>query len=383
VRPGTISLRETAAFVTCAVVYWLEVFPRARRQREHWRSRAEAIPDPVLRRDALLTIEEKWGHSEGAAAFAVLVPRSARGAFVRMAIAYELMIDFLDTTSERPVSDPWANTLRLHGAAQTAVALAPKREPDHYMFHSHHRDGGFLSALVGACREIFETLPSSPVVAARVELLAAQYGEAQAHCHVEEAGDATSGPTERIDAAAARHPELAREEVVAGCTSSVAVLALMALATREDRSQAETTSCHSAYFPETAALHILLHSLVDEVGDRAAGNYNQLGCYRSKPRAAEALASIASRARGRLAELPQASTHLVLFGGMVGYYLADPAVWQGENRQVAKAVLGAVGPSARWAMLIHRGRFRLAQVAARARIRRIRDGGDMGLPEGA
>ncbi|HEX6780973.1 MAG TPA: DUF2600 family protein [Solirubrobacterales bacterium] len=325
-----------------------------RRERERWQRRALAIPDPVLRADALLTIEEKWGHSEGAAAFAVLAPRATRATFVRMVVAYQLMIDYLDTISERPVSDPWANTLQLHGAAQNGVALSLTREPDYYMFHSHRGDGGFLSALVSTCREMFMTLPSCAAVAPRAEHLTSLYAMSQGHCHAEQAGHAPSGPTDLIDAAAAQHPELSWGEVLAACNTSIPVFALMTQAAWEDRSEVEIALCHSAYFPWTASLHILLHSLVDEIFDLETGKFNQLGHYRSKPQAAEALASIASQARERLARLPQADTHLVLFGGMAGYYLAAPSAWQEENRLIAAPVRDAIGPPARWSMFIHR-----------------------------
>ena len=114
-----------AAFARAASRYWLEIFPLTRRERRRWRQRAAVIPDPHLRRDALFTQATKWGHAEGAAAFAVLVPRARRAAFVRMAIAYEVMIDYLDTISERRVADPFANTLQLHRAVGAALSLEP------------------------------------------------------------------------------------------------------------------------------------------------------------------------------------------------------------------------------------------------------------------
>ena len=352
-RAATSRFREKAAFASTARRYWLEIFPQVRRERGRWQRRALAIPDPVLRADALLTIEEKWGHSEGAAAFAVLVPAGSRTAFVRLAVAYQLMIDYLDTISERPVSDPWANTIQLHGAAQHGMSLSLAREPDYYMFHSHRDDGGFLSALVSACRETFTRLPSCTAVAPRVADLTLLYAVSQGHCHAEQAGVATSGSTALIDATANRYPELSWGEVLAACNTSVPVFALLTQAASANRSEAEIALCHSAYFPWTASLHILLHSLVDEVFDLAAGKFNQLGHYHSKPQAAEALASIASKARKRLDRLPQADTHLVLLGGMAGYYLAAPAAWREENRHIAAPVLDAIGPAARWSMYLH------------------------------
>jgi tetraprenyl-beta-curcumene synthase len=356
--------RERAEFVACARSYWLEIFTETRREKERWAARARTISNPILRRDALHTIEEKWGHSEGAAAFAVLVPREARGGFIRMAISFELMLDYLDTISERAVSDPWANTQRLHRAPRDAVTLMPGRDSDYYMFHAHRGDGGFLSSMITSCRGPLSTLPSHAVVAGQVEELVSLYGEAQSHCHAEEREAASSGPTRGIDATAARYPDLSWGDVAAGCTSSVAVLALMALAAEEHCSHEEVANCLAAYFPWVASLNILLHSLVDESADLDAGNFNQLSHYRSKQEAAEALAAIALQAKNHLARLPGAGTHLTLLGGMVGYYLAEPAAWEGENRLVSAAVLETVGSVARWSTLVHRlrrGRLGLAR----------------------
>jgi tetraprenyl-beta-curcumene synthase len=348
--------QEGFAFVSAARCYRFEILPEVRRQRRRWRERAAAIPDPGLRRGALHTIDQKWGHSEGAAAFAVLVARKDRPAFVRMAIAYEVLIDYLDTISEQPVSDPWANTLQLHRAATNAVAFEPAREPDYYMFHPRREDGGFLPALVGAVRDGLVGLPSWSAVSERAELFASLYAEAQAQCHVEQAGGAPSGSTTAIDAMANRHDELSWDEVRAACSTSIPLFALMALATRSECSAAEVERWASAYFPWPACLHILLHSLADEEDDRAAGCFNQLGHYRSRREAGGALASIAFRAREELAQLA-ADTHLTIYGGMVGYYLACPQVWEEQNRPIAELVLKASGPSARWAMLTHRHRL--------------------------
>lgn len=360
-------LRQESAFAASAHVYWLKIYPAVRRERERWLERARAIPEPVLRQDALCTIEEKWGHSEGAAAFAVLVPPGRRDAFVRMSIAFELMIDFLDTISEHAASDPWANSLRLHTAVRDALAPAPPRECDYYIFHSHRGDGGFLPALIVTCRDIFTTLPSCPAVANRAQELAALYGEAQAHCHAEEASAGSSAPTRRIDTIAVRHPELRWGTVVAGCASSLPVLALMAMATQEGCSAEEVADWWSAYFPWMGSLHILLHSLADESANAAAGSFNQLDHYPSKIEVAEGLGMIASRVKEQLGQLSQGSTHLALLGGMVGYYLAMPPTWQGESRLVAAAVLEAIGPTARWSMLVHRLRRGLGRMNWRRR----------------
>ena len=345
--------REGRAFAAGARCFRFEILPELRRQRQLWRRRAEAIPDPDLRRAALHTIEEKWSHSEGAAAFAVLLDRPARLAYVRMAIAYELMIDYLDTISEQPVSDPWANTLQLHRAPLNAFSLRPSKEPDYYLFHSSQDDGGFLAAQVKAVRETFVELSSAGLVSERVKHLVALYTEAQARCHVEETGIAASGQATGVDRMAKRHGDLSWDEMWAACNTSVPLFALLALAARPGTSAADVDAWYAAYFPWVASLHILLHSLADEAGDLASGSFNQFGHYRSRREAAGALASIAFRAREELARLPDADTHLTILAGMIGYYLACPALWEEQNRWVAELVLRASTPSVRWATFAH------------------------------
>lgn len=355
--------QEGLTFATSASAYWMELFPQSRREKQRWQARAQEIPDATLRREALKTIAEKWGHCEGAVAFGVLVPRRNRRAFVRMVIAYELLIDYLDNVSECPAADPWANTIRLHDSAGNAVALSLSREPDYYMFNAQQDDGGFLSSLSTACRDIFQALPSSSVVAPHAERLIAMYSEAQAYCHTRQAGAAQLGPTMLVDAAAARAPELSWGEVLAGCNTSLALFPLMAEAMRPGCSEADVARCYSAYFPWTTGLHILLHSLLDRPADLAAGRFNQLEDYGSTEETAEAIGRIARRAREGLSRLPQRDTHVALLSGMVGYYLASPMIWRTENRLIADRVLEAIGPPARWATAVHRLRRRDAAKA--------------------
>jgi tetraprenyl-beta-curcumene synthase len=211
-----------------------------------------AIPDPELKRAALLTIERKGGHNDGAAVFAVLLPEKDRPAFVRMATAYGLILDYLDALSEQPVSDPWADTLQLHRAARNAVTLAPGREPDYYMFHPRRDDGGFLSTQVNAFREIFSALPSAAVVSDRAEHLVALYAESRARSNVARTGRGQVGSTTGIDAVAARAAELSWDEVSAACSATTPLFALMVLAALPGTTKAEVDEWLSVYFPWVA-----------------------------------------------------------------------------------------------------------------------------------
>lgn len=329
-------------FAFSASVFRVEIFPQARVELERWRNRALAIPDPVLRREALRTIEER-GPAERAAAFAVLVPRETRGEYVRMATAYALLLDYLDGISEHPVADPWANCAQLNRAAGNAVSLAASREPDYYMFHAQRDDGGFLSSLSSECRAVFRDLPSSSLIAARASQVAAMHSEAQGYCHCTQAGLARCGPTTLVDAAAARIPELRWAEVLAGCCTSLTTFALMAEAARPGCSEADVSDCFGAYLPWMSALLVLMRSLLDRPSDIVTGRFNPLAGCGSAGEMVDAFGRIATRAREGLSQLPQAKTHIALQSAMVGCYLSFPSFWMGDNRLVAERVLAEFG----------------------------------------
>src|SRR5262245_38574162 len=103
-------------FAGAARRYWLEALPPARATPRRLLARAEAIPDPILRSDALTAHRDKRSNSEGLAALAVLAPDPHRAGLARSLSAYQLMLDYLDGVSERPCGDPVENGLRLHRA---------------------------------------------------------------------------------------------------------------------------------------------------------------------------------------------------------------------------------------------------------------------------
>ena len=155
-RTGT--MRRTVTFARAARCYWIEVFPFARRELGEWRRRAEAIPEPALRRDALLALGAKSGNAEGLAAFAVLAPRAERRAVIRAVVAYQTALDYLDNVTEHPVHSH-AERLKLNGALEVAVdselSLEAYREET-----GQRADHEYLVALVEACRSSLGGLPS-------------------------------------------------------------------------------------------------------------------------------------------------------------------------------------------------------------------------------
>lgn len=161
--PGGVGLRRSgnkqigvlARVATCELLWGCSAVAR---EVGVWRARAVAIPDRSLREDALSSLARKRGHTDGAALFwAITGVRSPR--LLRVLVAYEVIWDFLDSTSERGATAGLANGRQLHLAL--IDALDPTRPiSDYYRHHPWQDDGGYLRTLVEVCREGCLRLPS-------------------------------------------------------------------------------------------------------------------------------------------------------------------------------------------------------------------------------
>ncbi len=101
---------------------------------------------------------DKRANIDGAALFWTL-PRVRSRELLRLLVAYEILADFLDCTSERAAHAGTANGRQLHRAL--IEALDPDLEvSDYYRYHPWARDGGYVRALVDTCRQICVRLPS-------------------------------------------------------------------------------------------------------------------------------------------------------------------------------------------------------------------------------
>ena len=136
--------------------------PSTAREVARWRARAAAIPDAALRADALEAIERKRGNIDGAVLFSTIARRRSI-ALLRLLVAFEVLADYLDCTSERGAFVGVRNGRQLHRAL--IEALEPNAAlSDYYSSHPWRDDGGFLAALVHTCREACARLPSYDVV---------------------------------------------------------------------------------------------------------------------------------------------------------------------------------------------------------------------------
>jgi tetraprenyl-beta-curcumene synthase len=315
-------------FASAAGRYWFGVYPAARSVQRRLLARAEAIPDPLLRADALASHHDKGSNSEGLAALAVLAPKYRRAEIARSLVAYQLMLDYLDGVSERPSEDPLANGFALHRAFE--VALDPNAaEADFYLHAPASNDGGYLLDLIETCRAPLRELPSYQ--AARGPLLrqARLCCESQALNHALRFAAVQGQLNEwagRTAAESELEPGFEWWELIAAAAAS-------------------------AYFPWASGLNALLDSLVDL--DEDPEDASHVRRYDSFEHAAERLTAIASGARERVSALPDGDLHEAILAAMGSLYLVHEGAWRPGREPISLAVYGALGPLARPSLAVH------------------------------
>jgi tetraprenyl-beta-curcumene synthase len=320
------------------VRYWLVAYPLLRAELCAWERRAAEIPDPQLRSDALLTLRRERLNAAGAALFAV-VSVDPDPQLVQLLVAFQLIWDYLDTLAERPAEDVLANAAQLHRAL--VDALLPAGAPaDYYALHPARDDGGYLAALVAACRAGSSALPRFD----RVRALAVQEAvRARAVQAVNHAPASERAPALRAWAQADGDADVSWFELAAAASSSLTIHALFAAAADAETTSATAERVRAAYLPWICALSTLLDSLVDEREDVVTGTMSFIGEYADRAQAVTRLQAIAARSLSGARSLPHGERHAVIVAGTVAMYLSNGSAWTAGARAATVGVLRASG----------------------------------------
>ena len=353
----------TIAFARAAVSYWLGVFPLVCGELRAWRSRAQAIGDPELRELALAALAKR-GNMEGAAAFATFAPLRRRRQVVRATVAFQAAYNHLDALSERSAA-PGEQARRLHRALLVALG-APAADgaqagaqpaSDVGASGEAGADGGYLSALVEACRESFFALPAAAAAAPAARRAAERVVEFQAHQACGGRAALDQGTVERFgEAVAPAGAGLRWWEALAASGSSLAVHALIAAAA-EGCDERHAAALQAAYSTRIGALHTLLDHLIDGGEDRVCGQRNLIACYCSPVEARERMGVLAARALADARALGQGARHELIVAAMASFYLAAPEAGAPGQAPVAQAVreqLGSLGRLAEAVFVVRR-----------------------------
>ncbi len=289
------------------------------REVARWRRLAAAIPDDTLRHDALEAIDRKRANIDGAALFWIL-PRRRDSNLLRLLVAYEILADFLDCTSERGAHAGVANGLRLHGALRDALdPAAPVTE--YYRYHPWAHDGGYLHRLIATCQRKCELLPSFHITRPYLNH-AASLTEVLALNHEPD-------PSSRDAALAAwasqRFPdqsEVGWFEWCGGASAWLTIFALLALATNPESQAAEASDVYAAYLPWVSLTGTMLDSYVDMTEDAANDAHRYIAHYPDQELVTERVSEIVGRSLQEVNGLRERHRHLVIVGCMVAMYLS-------------------------------------------------------------
>jgi tetraprenyl-beta-curcumene synthase len=333
IRLGPRGLASMARFL-------ISVVPRASRALEGIRERANAIPAPALREQALASIDGKAFHVQGGCILATFLPEADATRFVRIVASLETIYDYLDNLCDRLPGVSQQAFATLHDALLDA--LDDRRTPgDYYRHGPGGDDGGYLVSLVNDVRGELATVQHYAAVREALVQIAGYYVQLQTLKH----GDAAVRE-EVCSAWYAEHaesfPGLYWWEFAAACGSSLPVFALVYLALQPRIDARAIDSTVAAYFPNVSAVHILLDYFIDQAEDLEHRELNFVACYPSSTVAVERVGRLVRATSERVRALAHGEWHEFALRAMCLFYLTHPKVYEQRLDRESAAVLAAL-----------------------------------------
>jgi tetraprenyl-beta-curcumene synthase len=337
-------------------------------EMEAWRARARCIPDAPIRLDALDAIARKRTHADGAALFSIL-PARRHGGLLALLVAYQTAWDFLDGVSERGAGVGVHNGQHLHRAL--VEALDPHRPVcSHYRHHPHRDDGGYMRALIAACRAACSQLPGyelvRPLVLAEATRCAIQSLNhelddeqreralrAWAAAGGTEGGDGLAGAEDvpepsgaevvyELSGAESMHG-LAWFELTAAASASLVPHVLLALAAEPRCELADVAAACAAYLPWASLATTMLDSYTDRREDAQSGAHSYIAHYDDSEQAIRRVEEIVDRAMRAAGSLRGGRRHAVIVGCIVAMYLSKDSTRAADTRAVTHTLVHAGG----------------------------------------
>lgn len=320
-------------------VQW--ALPAVTRELGRWRQRALQIPDAELREDALSALNGKRGHADGAVLFSILAGRRS-GGLLRVLSAYELIWDFLDTADEHGARFGGVrNGRQLHLALVDALDHS-RQVSDYYGHHPWKRDGGYLRALLGACREGSGRLASYEVVRPRL-LREAWRAQVLALNHDTDSCRRDAALRSWASSELACDRPLWWFERTGAASASLTAHALLAIAYRKDCDRLTAERVQRAYGGWISAATTMLDSYADQIEDRASGNHSYIAHYGASHAATRRVRRLLRASLHDARSLPDAQRHVLIVSCMAAMYLSKPSSCGEELRESRRALASAAG----------------------------------------
>jgi tetraprenyl-beta-curcumene synthase len=305
-----------------------------------WHRRAETIPDPFMRADALDSLASKRTHADGAALFWIL-PQRRNPSLLRLLVDYEIAWDFLDNVSERGAPAGEANGRRLYSALVDALDTDTEIS-DYYRLHPWKDDGGYLRALVSACRGGCMLLPGY----ARVRAILRRETTRALVLAVNHDLDPDKRDAMLSRWAEQEYPTQAEAswfELTSAASASLTVHAILALAVESGCGWADMERTYAAYFPWVSALGTMLDSYVDRAEDAAVGNHIYIDHYPDREIGLQRVGELIRRSSSEARRLHKGHRHVVIVACMVAMYLSRDSARVPAMRAASMSLVRAGG----------------------------------------
>ncbi len=320
------------------VTFLRRIVPMAAAALKGIRARAEAIPDPLLRREALASVDGKSYHVAGAAILATFLPPEAAQRYVDVVAPLESIYDYLDNLCDRhPEVDAAAYPI-LHQAIADALELDATPR-DYYALGPVGDDGGYLRALVRQTQDALRKTPSLERLRPLFAEAASFYSEMQTYVHLPR-GQREIACVEWYERHRERFNTLDWHEFVCAAGSQFQVYGPLYAAFAGEIDSIETV--YDAYFPYVSALHVLLDSFIDQAEDDHHDELNFAVVYGGSPALRNRAAFLARSARNAFAGMPHQRRHFFVLRIMALFYLSHPKVTAQRLDREARALLRAI-----------------------------------------
>lgn len=334
-----LTRRQLRALLAVARRELCVIAPAVERELAGWRDLADRIPAADLRADAIDALDRKRLAAEGAGLLTCVLPEHDPS-LLRTVVALEVILDFLDTVTERPADDPLLNARHMHGALVDALDQ-DRPVGDYYRYSRWTSDGGYLATLVATCQEGCARLGAYDLAADRLvahaERLAVQSTNHDADRARREAAMRSWAASLPFD------PGLRWFEATAGASSTLAIHVLLVLAADSEVTPSEIHAADAAYAPWVNAASTFLDAFVDQELDASLGHHNYLAYYPDRDQASERMAFIVHEAVRRARALPRGELHALIVSGMVAMYLSHREARSHALRAHARRISRAAG----------------------------------------
>lgn len=318
-----------------------KILPTAHKELDYWKKRADEIPDPELRKQALASIESKTFHCEGGAILAMMAGTRYKEA-IRFIVAYQTISDYLDNLCDRSTSLDPLDFEALHESMEVSLTL--DAEPrDYYRYRQEKSDGGYLRELAETCQKVLQNNPNYSLIKGDLLELCQYYCDLQIHKHVtvEERVPRLQNWFEEYKN---QIPEMEWYEFSACSGSTLGIFCLVSYGFSNEFDESHAEKIKNGYFPYIQGLHILLDYFIDQEEDRIGGDLNFCFYYKNEQTLFNRLKHFVTEADRHIEGLPNKHFHKLINRGLLGIYLSDEKVRNQKSvRHLAKEMIKTSG----------------------------------------